>query len=56
MLLRVQVISGGGYESTAHIKVATSSTNPSSVSRGVVMKGAKLETHTNKLPHTQTDI
>lgn len=40
MLLRVQVISAWGLDSTTHTKVATSSTRASTVSRGVLMMGA----------------
>lgn len=40
MLLRVQVISGSGYDSTTQTNLATSSTSASTVSRGVLIKGA----------------
>lgn len=40
MLLRVHVISGSGYDSTTHTNLATSSTSASTVSRGVLIKGA----------------
>lgn len=40
MLLRVHVISGSGYDSTTQTNLATSSTSASTVSRGVLIKGA----------------
>lgn len=41
MLLRVHVISGSGYDSTTQINLAMSSTSASTVSRGVLIKGAE---------------
>lgn len=40
MLLRVHVISGSGFDSTTQTNLATSSTRASTVSRGVLIKGA----------------